>query len=103
MNCFLLKLNTSYRCDYLLILDFQENVVSQLTWFDSYQIFIIQDNIIVLFRFCGRYFESAILNYENLITNLLPATPKTLSSCFLAFFSFCDHHLESAILNYEIP
>ena len=32
---FLVRLNTSYRCDYFLILGFEENLVSQLTWFDS--------------------------------------------------------------------
>ena len=49
--------------------------------------------------------DDIILNYENLITDSLSATPETLSTYFQqyhhAFFRFCDRHLESAILNYE--
>ena len=34
-NCYLIQLNTLYRYDYFWILEFQENLVSRLTWFDS--------------------------------------------------------------------
>ena len=36
-NCFLVRLNTPYRCDYFSILGFQENSMSQLTWFNFYE------------------------------------------------------------------
>ena len=36
-NCFLVRLNTSYMCNYFLIQGCYENLVSQLTWFDLKQ------------------------------------------------------------------
>ena len=46
-------------------------------WWIRGRIFTTKNNIIVFFLLCDRYFESDILNYENLITDSQSATVKT--------------------------
>ena len=87
LNCFLVRLNISYRCNFFLILCFQENLVLQLTWFDS--ILILKLCNIPKFLQFRQLFFPTISSELTSLSNIKLTTHRPLTSSCLPGSSTC--------------